>query len=180
MNIKQTLPIFRLTCYSRGPNVCGLSVSIQWLSIVELGRKSARPLMISFDGFNDGLSIPRSVYRARYQFGGKDAYEHVCIYTMTKIREIWGHVNNRERALCGNCVVNSLWRSDTQWRHRYGSTLAQAIVCCLKVPMHHLNQCLFHICMVEITEISLRDKRVKVKMEIGTVILQGNIPNNSN
>ena len=37
--------------------------------------------------------------------------------------------------------VNSLWPSDTIWRHRSGSTLAQVMACCLTAPSHYLNQC---------------------------------------
>ena len=38
-------------------------------------------------------------------------------------------------------VVNSLWPSDTIWQHRYMSTLAQVMACCLKAPSHYTNQC---------------------------------------
>ena len=37
--------------------------------------------------------------------------------------------------------INSLWPSDARWRHRTGSTLVQAMACCLTVPSHYLNQC---------------------------------------
>ena len=37
--------------------------------------------------------------------------------------------------------INSLWPSDPIWRHRYGSTLAQVMACCLTAPSHYLNQC---------------------------------------
>ena len=37
--------------------------------------------------------------------------------------------------------VNSLWPSDTIWRQRSGSTLAQVMACCLMAPSHYLNQC---------------------------------------
>ena len=37
--------------------------------------------------------------------------------------------------------VNSLWPSDALWRHRYWSTLAQVMACCLTAPSHYLNQC---------------------------------------
>ena len=37
--------------------------------------------------------------------------------------------------------VNSLWHSDTIWRHKSGSTLAQVMACCLTAPSHYLNQC---------------------------------------
>ena len=38
-------------------------------------------------------------------------------------------------------LVNSLWPSDTIWRHKSGSTLAQVMACCLTAPSHYLNQC---------------------------------------
>ena len=31
--------------------------------------------------------------------------------------------------------------SDTIWRHKSGSTLAQVMTCCLTAPSHNLNQC---------------------------------------
>ena len=37
--------------------------------------------------------------------------------------------------------LNSLRPSDTIWRHRSGSTLAQVMACCLTAPSHYLNQC---------------------------------------
>ena len=36
--------------------------------------------------------------------------------------------------------VNSLWPTDTIWRHKSGSTLAQVMACCLTAPNHCLNQ----------------------------------------
>ena len=36
---------------------------------------------------------------------------------------------------------DSLWPSDTIWRQRSGSTLAQVMACCLTAPSHYLNQC---------------------------------------
>ena len=38
-------------------------------------------------------------------------------------------------------LLNSLWHSDIIWRHRSGSTLAQAIACCLMALSYCLNQC---------------------------------------
>ena len=40
----------------------------------------------------------------------------------------------------GCSSVNSLWPSDTIWRQRSGSTLAQVMACCLTAPSHYLNQ----------------------------------------
>ena len=34
-----------------------------------------------------------------------------------------------------------LWPSDAIWWHRFGSTLAQVMACCLSVPSHYWNQC---------------------------------------
>ena len=39
-----------------------------------------------------------------------------------------------------NLEFNSLRPSDTIWRHRSGSTLAQVMACCLTAPSHYLNQ----------------------------------------
>ena len=45
--------------------------------------------------------------------------------------------------------VNSLWPSDSIWRQRSGTTLAQVMACCLMVPSHYLNQCWLTISMVQ-------------------------------
>ena len=37
--------------------------------------------------------------------------------------------------------INSLWPSDTIWRYRSRSTLAQEIACCLTAPSHYLTLC---------------------------------------
>ena len=37
--------------------------------------------------------------------------------------------------------INSLWPRDAIWRHISGSTLAQAMACCLTAPSHYLSQC---------------------------------------
>ena len=48
--------------------------------------------------------------------------------------------------------MNSLGPSDTFWRHRSGSTLAQIMACCLATPSHYLNQCiLWHSPMSNLT-----------------------------
>ena len=43
--------------------------------------------------------------------------------------------------LNGSIALNSLWPSDTIWRHKTRSTLAQVMACCLTAPSHYLNQC---------------------------------------
>ena len=47
-----------------------------------------------------------------------------------------GHVMSR-----GHNGFNLLWPSDTIWRHRSGSTLAQLMACYLTAPSHYLKQC---------------------------------------
>ena len=44
--------------------------------------------------------------------------------------------------------LNPLWPSDAIWRARSGSTLAQAMACCLTAPSHLLNQCWLFISAV--------------------------------
>ena len=39
-------------------------------------------------------------------------------------------------------LLTTLWPSDIIWQHWPGSTLAQAMACCLMAPSHYLNQCL--------------------------------------
>ena len=38
-------------------------------------------------------------------------------------------------------LIHSLWPNNAICRHRYGSTLAQVMDCCLAEPSHYLNQC---------------------------------------
>ena len=45
--------------------------------------------------------------------------------------------------------VNSLWCSDTIWRHKFGSTLVPVMACCLMAPSHYLNQCWLIISKVQ-------------------------------
>ena len=45
--------------------------------------------------------------------------------------------------------INSLWPSDTIWRHTSRSTLAQVMACCLMAPSHYLNQCWIIISKVQ-------------------------------
>ena len=48
------------------------------------------------------------------------------------------------------CWINSLWPSNTIWRHKSGSKLAHVIVCCLTAPSHYLNQCWLIISKVQL------------------------------
>ena len=66
------------------------------------------------------LGINELIYIAAY-------YRHASMYTHTKPSL---HYN-----------FNSLWLNDTIWGHKSGSTLAQAMACCLTAPNHYLNQC---------------------------------------
>ena len=45
--------------------------------------------------------------------------------------------------------LNSLGSGDAIWPQRSGSTLAQAMACCLRAPNHYLNQCWLIISKVE-------------------------------
>ena len=44
-------------------------------------------------------------------------------------------------SLCPRHLIDSLWPIDATWKYRTGSTLAQAIACCLTAPTHYLIQC---------------------------------------
>ena len=46
-------------------------------------------------------------------------------------------------------TFNSLWPSDTIWRHKSGSSLAQVMTSCLTAPSHYLNQCWLLISKVQ-------------------------------
>ena len=61
--------------------------------------------------------------------------QHITEYELEKLkywfRLLLNHINS----------INTLWPTDAIWRHRSGSTLAQAMACCLMAPSHYLNQC---------------------------------------
>ena len=46
-------------------------------------------------------------------------------------------------------LENSLGPSDAIWWHKSGSTLAQAMACCLMAPNHYLHQCWLITSMVQ-------------------------------
>ena len=52
--------------------------------------------------------------------------------------------------------VNSLWPSDTIWRHSSGSPLAQVMACCLTAPSHYLHQCWLTISKVHFIQLRVR------------------------
>ena len=56
-------------------------------------------------------------------------------YTNKTVSSYWIEVQEQD------VLFKSLWPSDTIWRHKSGSTLAQVMACCLPAPSHYLNQC---------------------------------------
>ena len=60
-----------------------------------------------------------------------------CQWSETSQHSKLSHRNPRTFCPC----IKSLWPSDTIWRHRSWSTLAQVMACCLTAPSHYLNQC---------------------------------------
>ena len=65
--------------------------------------------------------------------------EIVYCISVVRSREIWQ----------SSPALDSLWPSDTIWRHKSGSTLAQVMACCLMAPSHYLNQCWLIISKVQ-------------------------------
>ena len=61
--------------------------------------------------------------------------------------KLWIHSESSETGK----TINSLCPSDTIWRQRSGSTLAQVMPCCLTAPSHYLNQCWLIISEVQVT-----------------------------
>ena len=57
-----------------------------------------------------------------------DGLVYWCIYVSLGLNEL-------------SAAFNSWRPSDAIWQHRSGSTLAQAMACCLTAPSHYLNQC---------------------------------------
>ena len=58
-------------------------------------------------------------------------------------------VMNFVSIMANHIEINSLWPSDTIWRHKSGSTLAQVMACCLTAPSHYLNECWLTISKVQ-------------------------------
>ena len=60
-------------------------------------------------------------------------------------------ITNWNNSLCKGLIsFNSLWPSDTIWRLRSGSPLAQVMACCLTAPSHYLNQCLLIVSKIKL------------------------------
>ena len=75
----------------------------------------------------------------------------LTVVTIEVITEMIVHMLQRSVDNC--CIMHffninnikehftSLWPSDSIWRHKSGSTLAQVMASCLMAPSHYLNQC---------------------------------------
>ena len=78
---------------------------------------------------------------------------HICVIRPQWVNWHWGnHIFYIKQGLtqtvaqvcldtCQVHIINSLRPSDAIWRPLSGSTLAQAMACCLMAPNHYLNQC---------------------------------------
>ena len=77
--------------------------------------------------------------------------------SLNSINQIWVQLANDKDGLLQYCCdvhgygINLLRPSncDTIWRHKFGSTLAQVMACCLMVRSHYLNQCWLIISKVQ-------------------------------
>ena len=58
-----------------------------------------------------------------------------------KCKPGWAQQDRCPYLTWGLKCINSLWTSGAIWWHRFGSTLAQVMACCLMAPSHYLNQC---------------------------------------
>ena len=95
------------------------------------------------------------ICKYKYEFDPSPEHGNGCIgqETCTVVPELisptWVKPNPRYDSKCENIFhnlqnmfrFNSLRPSDTIWRHRSGSTLAQVMACCLRAPNHYLDQC---------------------------------------
>ena len=82
--------------------------------------------------------------------------EHILEWNRNQNSYIFIQENTFENVFCKMATilsetqcVNSLWPSDTIWRHGIGSTLVQVMACCLTAPSHYLNQCWLIISKVQ-------------------------------
>ena len=53
----------------------------------------------------------------------------------------WKFLDNPVPCMLQRTTNNSLWPSESIWRHRSRSTLVQVMAFCLMAPSHYLNQC---------------------------------------
>ena len=74
----------------------------------------------------------------------------------------------------------SMWPSDAVWGHRYESTLARVMACCLTAPSHYLSQCWLsmrssgihlRVILQEMPKMSILDMSLKIT----TLRIQPNI-----
>ena len=100
-------------------------------------------LMLSIDGW--GISCETAIRWLQQSFtGDKSTLIHVMAWCHQETSHFLSQCWPRSMLPFGINVpqwVNSLWPSDTIWRHKSGSTLAQVKACCLMAPSHYLNQC---------------------------------------
>ena len=101
---------------------------------------------------HNGYKIFTRLEKCRRFLMSYDSFEHIQRLTLFSFQEkrlisskvpsvvcswiITGHCNGCTLSKVG---LNSLWPSDTIWRHESGSALAQVMACCLTAPSHYLN-----------------------------------------
>ena len=94
-------------------------------------RGNSQPGVTSMSGEMGFPTISRHFYTCKNPF--QVQYFHFC----------QNFARHRKK---GCSALNTLIPiSGDIWQHKYGSTLAQAMIYCLTAPIHHKNQCLFVI-----------------------------------
>ena len=61
---------------------------------------------------------------------------------LVRVMDWWpSYITLNSVTVSSELTSNVLFPSDTIWRHKSGSTLAQVMACCLTAPIHYINQC---------------------------------------
>ena len=120
------------------------------------------------------------IIKQRYDDMSRHSTHHALVSQTlgTEIKLIWPLKTPRNQNILyvTQYLFYSFSTSNTIWRHKSGSTLAQVMACCLTAPSHYLNQCWLVIGKVQwlssecnftrytlaiITEISLKTNYIK-------------------
>ena len=120
----------------------GNSFMLAWVWLVEGGTDIARQSFLDWKGLSR-WSIP-----CFYRWYGT-CYNRSIFSKILIIYHVIRRCNCIDVARCQLCldifrfalIVNSFWPSDTIWRHRSGSKLAQVMTWCRMAPSHYLKQC---------------------------------------
>ena len=117
-------------------------------------RRSKNESKLRVTGFRAGNSPAKyPAQRASNAANVSIWWRHHGCFTNTVVNVMGNHkinlMANRVHIAWNVLYIDSLWPSDTIWRHNSGSTLARVMACCLTAPSHYLNWCWLIISKVQ-------------------------------